>query len=78
MPVQLPTWLGLGFVIAYTTGYCRPILAGYDSSIVIVCHQGASTLLEEDEAKGSAKQSTAAAELCDSASEDVPSDPQRM
>ncbi len=62
MPVQLPTWLGLGFVTAYTTGYCRPILAGRDnSSINIVCDQGASTLLEEDDAMGSAKQSTAVA-----------------
>ncbi len=79
MPVQLPTWLGLGFVTAYTMGYCLPILAGHDdSSIVILCHQGASTLLKEDEAKGSAKQSTAAAELCDSTLEDVPSDPQQM
>ncbi len=75
MPVQLPTWLGLGFVTAYTTGYCHPILAGRgDSFIVIACHQGASTSLEEDEAKGSAEQSTAAAELCDITSEDVPSD----
>ncbi len=76
MPVQLPTWLGLGFVNGYTTGYHRPILAGRDDSfIVIACHQGASTLLEEDEAKGSAEQSTAAAELCDSTLEDVPSNP---
>ncbi len=76
MPVQLPTWLGLGFVTAYTTGYHRLILAGHDdSSIIIACHQGASTSLEEDEAKGSAKQSTAAAELCDSTAEDEPSDP---
>ncbi len=61
---------------AYTTGYHRPILAGsYNYSIVIVCHRGASRSLEEDEAKGSAEQSTAAAELCDSISEDVPSDP---
>ncbi len=52
VPVQLPTWLGLGFVTAYTTGYCCPILAGRDdSSIVIAYHQGALTLLEEDEAK---------------------------
>ena len=36
------------------------------------------TLLEEDEAKGSAEQSTAGAEFCDSTSEDVPSDPQSM
>ncbi len=79
VPVQLPTWLGIGFVTAYTTGYFRPILAGHDdSSIVIICHQGASTLLEEDGAKGSAEQSTAVAELCDSTSEDVPSDPQWM
>ncbi len=79
MPVQLPTWLGLGFVTAYTTGYRRPILAGHDdSSIVIACHQGASTLLKEDEAKGSAKQSTAAVELCDSTSEDVASNPRWM
>ncbi len=79
VPVQLPTWLGLGFVTAYTTGYCRPILAGRDdSSIVIMCHQGALTSLEEDEAKGSAEQSTAAAELCDSTSEDVLSNPQWM
>ncbi len=76
MPVELSTWLGLGFVTAYTTGYCNLILAGCDdSSIVIACHQGAPTLLEEDKAKGSAKRSTAAAELCDSTSEDVPSDP---
>jgi hypothetical protein len=76
VPVQLPTWLGLGFVTAYTIGYCRPILAGCDdSSILIACHQGASTSLEEDEAKGSAEQSTAAAELCDNTSEDVLSDP---
>ena len=76
MPVQLPTWLGLSFLTAYTTGYCHLILAGRDdNSIVIVCHQGASTLLEEDEAKGSAEQSTAAAELCDITLEDVPSDP---
>ncbi len=76
MPVQLPTWLGMGFVTVYTTGYSRPILAGSDdSSIVIVCHRGASTSLKEDEAKGSAKQSTAAAELCDSTSEDVLSNP---
>ncbi len=76
MPVQLPTWLGLGFVTAYTTGYCRPILAGCDdSSIIIACHPGASTLLEEDEAKGSAEQSTDAAELCDSTLEDVLSNP---
>ena len=61
---------------AYTTGYHCPILSGRDdSSIVIACHQGASTLLKEDEAKGSAKQSTAAVELCDSTLEDVPSDP---
>ena len=41
-------------------GYCDPILAGRDdSSIIITCHWGASTLFEEDEAKGSAKQSTA-------------------
>ena len=79
MPVQLPTWLGLGFVTAYTTGYHHPILAGHDdSSIVIACHHGASTLLEEDEAKRSAEQSTAVAELCDSTSEDVPSDPRWM
>ncbi len=79
MPVQLPTWLGLGFVTANTTGYCRPILAGRDdSSINIVCHQGASTLFQEDEAKGSAEQSTAAAELCDSTSKDMPSDPRWM
>jgi hypothetical protein len=79
VPVQLPTWLGLGFVTAYTTGYHRRILAGRDdSSIVIRCHQGASTLLEEDEAKGSAKQSTAVAELCDSTWEDVLSDPWQM
>ncbi len=77
--VQLPTWLGLGFVTAYTTGYCRLILAGRDdSSIVIVHHQGASTLLKEDEAKGSAEQSTAAAKLCDSTLEDVPSNPRWM
>jgi hypothetical protein len=76
VPVQLPTWLGLGFVTAYTTGYHNLILAGRDdSSIVIACHQGASTSLEEDEAKGSAEQSTAAVELCDITSEDVPSDP---
>ncbi len=76
MPVQLPTWLGLDFVTAYTTGYHCPILAGRDdSSIVIRCHQRSSRSLEEDEAKGSAKQSTAAAKLCDSTSEDVPSDP---
>ncbi len=76
MPVQLPTWVGLGFVTAYTTGYCHPILAGRDdSSIVIACHRGASTSLKEDEAKGSAEQSTAVVELCDSTSEDVPSDP---
>ncbi len=76
MPVQLPTWLGLGFVTAYTTGYHHPILAGHDdSSIIIACHQGASTSLEEDEAKGSAKQSSAAAELCESTLEDVPSNP---
>jgi hypothetical protein len=79
VPVQLPTWLGLGFVTAYTTGYCRPILAGRDdSSIVIACHQGALVLLKEDEAKGSAKQSTVAAEICDSTLEDVPSDPRQM
>ena len=76
MPVQLPTWLGLGFVTAYTTGYRHLILAGSDdSSIIIACHQGALTLLKEDEAKGSAEQSTAAAVLCDSTSEDVPSNP---
>jgi hypothetical protein len=76
VPVQLPTWLGLGFVTAYTTGYCRLILAGCDDSyIVIVCHQGPLTSLKEGEAKGSAKQSTAAVELCDSTSEDAPSDP---
>ncbi len=76
VPVQLPTWLGPGFVSAYTPGYHRLILAGCDdSSIVIACHRGASTLLEEDEAKGSAEQSTAAAKLCDSTSEDVPSNP---
>jgi hypothetical protein len=74
--VQLPTWLGLGFVTAYTAGYRHPILAGCDdSSIVIACHQGASTSLKEYEAKGSAKQSTAVAELCDSTLEDVPSNP---
>ncbi len=80
MPVQLPTWLGLGFVTVYTMGYCRPILAGCDdSSIVIACHGGALTPLKEDEAKGSAKQSQlAAAELCDSTLEHVPSGPQRM
>ncbi len=76
MPVQLPTWLGLGFVTAYTMGYCCPILAGHDDSfIIIVCHQRASTSLKEDEAKGSAEQSTAAAELCDSTLEDVQSNP---
>ncbi len=75
MPVKVPTWLGLGFVTAYNMGYCRPIFAGHDdSSIVIACHQGLSTLLEEDEAKGSVEQSPAAAELCDSTSEDVLSD----
>ena len=74
--VQLPTWLGLGFVTAYKTGYCCPILAGRDdSSIVIACHHGASTLLEEDEAKRSGEQSTGVAELCDSTSY-VQSDPQ--
>ncbi len=74
--VQLPTWLELGFMTAYTMGYRCPILAGCDdSSIVIACHQGASTLLKEDEAEGSAKQSTAVTELCDSTSEDLPSDP---
>ncbi len=74
MPVQLPTWLGLGFLTEYTMGYHHPILAGHDdSSIVIACHQGAPTLFKEDEAKGSAEQSTAAAELCDSTAEDVPS-----
>jgi hypothetical protein len=79
VPVQLPTWLGLGFVTVDTTGSCRPILAGRDdSSIIIACHRGASTLLEEDEAKGSAEQSTAAAELYDSTAEDVPSDPRWM
>jgi hypothetical protein len=62
VPVQLPTWLGLGFVTAFTTRYCRHILAGHDDSpIVIACHQEASALLEEDEAKVSAKQSTAVA-----------------
>ncbi len=76
MPVQLPTWLGLGFVTAYTTGYCHQILAGHDdSSIVIACHPGASTLFEEDEAEGSAEQSTAETELCDSTLEDVPFNP---
>ncbi len=77
MPVQLPTWLGLVFVTVYhTTGYHCLILAGHDdSSILIACHQGASTSLKEDEAKGSAEQSTAAAELCDSTSEDALSDP---
>ncbi len=76
MPVQLPTWLGLGFVTAYTMGYCCPILAGRDdSSIIIACHRGASTSLKEDKAKGSAKQSSAAVELCDITLEDVPSDP---
>jgi hypothetical protein len=60
VPIQLPTWLGLGFVTVYTTGYCRLIVAGRgDSSIVITRHWGASTLLEEDKAKRSAKQSTA-------------------
>jgi hypothetical protein len=60
----------------YTMGCCRPILAGHDdSSIVIACHLGASTLLQEDEAKGSAEQSTAAVELCDSTLEDVSSNP---
>ncbi len=79
MPVQLPTWLGLGFTTVYTTGYRRLILAGRDdSSIVIMCHQGALTLLEEDEAKGSAEQSTAVAEHFDSTSEDVLSNPQWM
>ncbi len=74
VPVQLPTWLGLGFVTAYTMGYRRLILAGHDdSSIIIACHQGPLTSLEEDEAKRSAKQSTAAAKLCDSTSEGVPS-----
>jgi hypothetical protein len=67
---------GTGLCDAYTMGYCHPILAGRDdSSIVIACHQGASTLLKEDEAKGSAEQSTAAAELCDGTLEDVPSNP---
>jgi hypothetical protein len=67
-------WLGLGFVTACTMGYCHPILAGRDdSSIVIACHQGALTSLKEDQAKGSAKQSTAATELCDSTLDNVPS-----
>ncbi len=79
MPVQLPTWLGQGFMTACTMGYCHPIFADRDdSSIVIACHQRASTLLKEDEAKGSAEQSTAAAELCDSTLEDVPSNPRWM
>ena len=79
MPVQLPTWLGLGFMTACTTEDCRLILDGCDdSSIFIACHRGASTLLKEDEAKGSAKQSTAAAELCDSTLEDMLSNPQQM
>ncbi len=61
---------------AYIIGYYHPILAGRDdSSIIIVWHEGTSTLLEEDETKGSAEQSTAAAELCDSTLEDVPSNP---
>ena len=76
-PATNLAWTGLHD--AYSTGYCRLILAGRDdSSIVIACHQGALTLLEEDEAKGSAKQSAAAAELCDSTSEDVLSNPRRM
>jgi hypothetical protein len=78
--LQLPTWLGLGFLTAYTVGYLRLILAGRDdSSFLIACHQGSSPSLEEDEAKGSAKQSQlAAAELCHSTSEDVQSDPRQM
>ena len=77
VPVQLPTWLGLGFVTAYITEYCRSILVGLDdSSIVVVCPWGASTSLEEDEAKRPAEQSQlAVAEICDSTSEDVLSDP---
>jgi hypothetical protein len=52
VPVQLPTWLELGFETAYIRGYCCPILAGHDdSSMVIACHQGALTSLKEDEAK---------------------------
>jgi len=78
--VQPPTWLGLGFRTACTTGYCRHILGSHDdSSIVTACCQGALTLLEEDEAKGSVKQSQlAAAKLCCSTSEHVPSDLQWM
>ncbi len=78
--LQLPTWLGLGFLTAYTVGYLHLILAGRDdSSFLIACHQGSSPSLEEDEANGSAKQSQlAAAELCHSTSEDVQSDPRQM
>ncbi len=36
MPVQLPTWLGLAFVTAYTMGYRRPILAGHDDSSIVI------------------------------------------
>jgi hypothetical protein len=47
--IQLPTWLQLRFVTACTMGYCRLILAGCDdSSVVIACHLGALTLLEEE------------------------------
>ena len=75
-PVQLPAWLRLCFVTVYTKGYCHPILAGCDDTILIAYHQGTSTLLKEDEAKGSAKQSQlAVAELCDSMSEDVLANP---
>ena len=75
MPFQLPTWLELGFVTAYTRGYCCPILAGRDdSSMVIVCHQGALVLLKEDEAKVYANLSqVAVAGLGDSTSKDVSS-----
>jgi hypothetical protein len=75
--VQLPTWLQLCFVTACTTGYCRPILAGCDDSfIVIVCHQGALTLLKEERQKDLLSNlQLAAAELCDSTLEDMPSNP---
>jgi hypothetical protein len=56
---------GTGLCDCIYHGVLPSILAGCDdSSIVIACHQGASTSLKEDEAKGSAKQSTAAVELC--------------
>jgi hypothetical protein len=61
-------------------GYCHPILADCDnSSIIIACHQRASTLLEEERQRYlPINLQLAAAELCDRTLEDVLLDPQWM